>query len=114
MVKRYLVTNTTKTDLPLDFISSKDERHISVLNIKLIDLASGKLLMDISAHSDFVIDHPDFGGFLCFCNEQLAKRKKWEIYHQPRSFNLEFRRFDTGALINPLTVSFVAEFMLEF
>ena len=114
MVKRYFVVNNIKTEYPAEFLHSKEKRHISVLNIKLIDLASGKLLMDISAHSDFIIDHPDFNGFVCFCNEQLAKRKKWEILHQPRFMNLEFRRLDTGALIDPLTVSFVAEFLLEF
>ena len=114
MVKRYFVVTSLKSELPYEFVNSRDKRHISVLNIKLLDKLSGKLLMDISAHSDFIIDSPDFNGFVCFCNEQLAKRKKWEILHQPRFINLEFRRLDTLELIDPTNISFVAEFLLEF
>ena len=114
MVKRYFVVTSLKSELPYEFVNSREKRHISVLGIKLLEKDTGRLLMDISAHGDFIIDSPDFNGFVCFCNEQLAKRKKWEILHQPRYINLEFRRLDTLELIDPSIVSFVAEFLLEF
>lgn len=114
MVKRYFITNTLSTDLPLDFINAtKEKRHIHVLNVKLMETSSGKLLMDVSVHGDFIIDNPDRNGFICFCNEQLAKRKKWQIFHQPRKINLHFEDLD-GVTINPSTIKFTAEFMLEF
>jgi len=114
MVKRYFITNSLITDLPLDFINSKDnKRYIHVLNVKLMEIASGKLLMDVSVHGDFIIDNPDRNGFICFCNEQLAKRKKWQILHQPRKINLHFEDLD-GALIDPALIKFTVEFMLEF
>ena len=113
MPKRYFITNTSTTDLPLDFINSKSKRYIHVLGIRLISSSTGGLIMNSSAHSDFIIDHPDLNGFVCFCNEQLPKRKKWEIFHQPRSISFRFQEFD-GTPLNPLDYQFIAELMLEF
>lgn len=113
MPKRYLITNTNETELPLDFIYSKKDRFIHVINVKLMDIASGKLLMDVSMHSDFVIDLPYRNRFICFCNEQLAKRKKYKIDHHLTKFNIWFEDLlEVGIL--PGTYYFTAEFMLEF
>ena len=113
MPKRYFITNTHTTDLPLDFINSKDKKHIHVISVRLIDSTSGALIMNTSMHSDFIIDHPDLNGFVCIANDLISKRKKWEILHRPTRVNLHFEDFD-GTTINPSTYKFIAEFLLEW
>ena len=113
MPKQYFVTNSLRNDLPMDFVNSKNKRYIHVINFKLMDITSGKLLMDVSAHSDFIKDHPYLNGFMCFCNEQLAKRKKYEIMHHITNFNLWFQDL-YGNVLNPSNYLFTGEFMLEY
>ena len=113
MVKRYFITNTLTTELPLDFIYSKDKRHIHILSVKLISVSTGGLIMNASLHGDFIIDNPDRNVFVCFANDQLAKRKKWQIFHNPARITLHFEDFD-GNVISPSLYKFTAEFMLEF
>ena len=113
MPKRYLIANTAKTELPMDFVYSKKARNIHVLNVKLYDIATGTLLMDVSMHTDFIKDLPYRNGFVCFCNEQLAKRKKYEIQHFMSSFDIWFEDLSENVL-DPATYKFTAEFMIEF
>lgn len=113
MPKRYFITNLLRSELPYDFINSKNKRYIHVINFKLMDITSGKLLMDVSAHSDFIKDHPYLNGFMCFCNEQLAKRKKYEIMHYITNFNLWFQDL-YGNVLNSSNYLFTGEFMLEY
>ena len=113
MPKRYLVANTNKVELPTDFVYSKKTRYIHVLNVKLYDIATGTLLMDVSMHTDFIKDLPYRNGFVCFCNEQLAKRKKYEIQHFMSSFDIWFEDLSENVL-DPATYKFTAEFMIEF
>ena len=113
MPKRYLIANTNKVELPTDFVYSKKDRYIHVLNVKLLDIATGTLLMEVSAHSDFIKDLPYRNGFICFCNEQLAKRKKYEIQHFMTHFNLWFESIDE-TILDPATYRFTAEFMIEY
>jgi hypothetical protein len=113
MPKRYLIANTNRVELPTDFIYSKKTRHIYVLNVKLYDIATGTLLMDVSMHTDFIKDLPYRNGFVCFCNEQLAKRKKYEIEHFMNTFNVWFEDL-SETVLDPLTYKFTAEFMLDY
>lgn len=113
MPKRYMVTNTFRTEFPIEFQISKESRHISVLNVKLLDIATGNLLMNVSCHGDFISDNADRNSFMCFCNEMLPKRKKWEIFHKPRYVNFHFEDM-TGVLIDPLSIQFTVELLLDY
>lgn len=113
MPKRYLVVNTNTFDLPQEFIISKEDKYIYVLNVKLIDIATGTLLMEVSMHTDFIKDLAYRNGFVCFCNEQLAKRKKYKIQHFMTKFNLWFESIDETVL-DPSTYKFTAEFMIDY
>lgn len=113
MPKLYLSTNTFETPLPPEFVYSRNPKYISIINTKLLNASTGKLLLDVSIHSDFVTSHPYLNGLLSFCNEILPMRKKWEIKNENDKITLHFRDLDQN-IIDPLTVKFVAEFLLEF
>ena len=111
--KLYFITNTTSTELPPEFVNATTKRWIHVINIKLISATTGGLILNTSAHGDFITNRPYRNGFLCFCNEQLDKRKKWEITHTINQVTLHFEDFN-GNIINPSLYKFTAELMLEF
>ena len=113
MPKRYFVTNTSTTELPIEFTSAQTKKYIHVLGVRLISKTTGGLIMNATAHGDFVIDHPYLNNFICFCNEQLPKRKKWEIQHRPQRISLRFQESD-GTPLNPIDYEFIAELMLEY
>ena len=113
MTKLYFVTNTIETRLPTEFVYSKNPKYISIINTKLMNASTGKLLLDVSIHSDFVVSHPYLNGLLSFCNEILPQRKKWQIKNENDKMTLHFRDLDQN-IIDPATVKFVAEFLLEF
>ena len=113
MPKRYFITNTFTTELPIEFTSSQNKKYIHVLGVRLVSKSTGGLIVNGTCHSDFVIDHPYLNGFICFTNEQLPKRKKWEIQHRPQRISLRFQEFD-GTPLNPIDYEFIAELMLEY
>ena len=113
MPKLYFITNTPSTELPPEFVNATTKRFIHVINIKLISATTGGLILNTSAHGDFITNRPYRNDFLCFSNEQLDKRKKWEITHTIHSIRLHFENFD-GITIDPATYKFTAELMLEW
>ena len=113
MPKRYLVTNTEITDLPQEFINSKNKRYIHFMHSRLI--LNNALIGDITIHGDFITDLPYLNNFISFVNVDISKRKKWEILHNPRQIKLWFQ--DLQGNIIDLTANngqFVTELMLEF
>jgi hypothetical protein len=48
----------------------------------------------VQVHADFIQDHSHLDGYVCFCNEVLPKRKKYEQFNRARSFNIWFTNFD--------------------
>ena len=113
MPKRYMVANQLRSALPHEFITSRDDRHISVINVKLMKISTGNLLMDVSCHGDFIVDNADRNGFMCFCNEQLAMRKKWEIFHKPDFITFHFEDMD-GNIVDPSDLKFTVELLLSY
>ena len=113
MSKLYFVTNTIETLLPPEFVYSSNPKYISIINTKLMNASTGKLLLDVSIHSDFVTSHPYLNGLLSFCNEILPQRKKWQVRNEKDKMTIHFRDLDQN-IIDPSTVKFVAEFLLEF
>ena len=107
MTKRYFTTDTLENTLPTEFVSSKNNKYISVISCKFF--VNDELLDDniegfqdikfISMHADFVHDRRDLDSFVCFCNEELPKRKKYQQLYDQKVFNLWFCDVD-GTKIN--------------
>ena len=84
--KRYLTTDTLTTDLPVEFVTSKNKRHIVVvgcrffINEPAIDDAIETFHTPkfVTLHADFIHDRRDLDSFVMFCNEPIIKRKKYE------------------------------------
>ena len=97
-VKRYYTTDTLTNQLPPEFVNSPNEKHIIVIGCKFF--ANDELLDDniegfqdlkfITMHADFVHDRRDLDSFVCYCNEQLPKRKKYQQLYDQKVFNLWF------------------------
>jgi len=111
MVKRYFVTNTLKTELPLLFFNSKNKRHISFVHCRLV--VNNALIGDVSIHSDFITDMPYLDYFVSFVNVDISKRKKWEVLNNPRELNVWFQDLQ-GNTVNVNDGEFVLELLLEW
>jgi hypothetical protein len=48
----------------------------------------------VQLHANFIQDQPHLDSFVCFCNDELPKRKKYEQFTRTRSFKVWFTNFD--------------------
>ena len=73
--KRYLRTNTIKTRLPIEFLSSANDKYITVRYCKALFSAGEQdyLVGNIMVHADFVQRDADLDHFICFANEYPDK-----------------------------------------
>jgi hypothetical protein len=82
ITKTYLVTTQPVTKLPIEFISSKNEKYIVVQNCRCVyNAADGGqyLTVDIMLHADFIERGQYLDSFALFTNTFLTKFKKWEV-----------------------------------
>ena len=111
MTKRYFITNTLKTDLPLILQQSTNRRYIHFIHCRLV--LNNALIGDVTVHADFVIDLPYLNNFVSFANIDLSKRKKYEVLNNPREIKIWFQDLQ-GNIVAVNNDDFVLELMLEF
>lgn len=97
-MKRYYTTDTLTNILPPEFVNSTNEKHIIVIGCKFF--VNDELIDDniegfqdhkfITLHADFIHDRRDLDSFVCYCNELLPKRKKYQQLYDQRVFHLWF------------------------
>ena len=104
--KRYLTTDTLKTEFPNEFIFSKNRKFIEVLSVHLFvndeqiddEIEAHHKPKFITFHSDFVQDMRDLNCYVCLANYRLTKRKKYELLNNQYEFNLWFTDIDGTVL----------------
>ena len=111
MVKRYFVTNTLKSSLPLQFVTSKAKKYISFIHCRLV--LNNALIGDVSIHSDLITDLPYLNYFVSFVNVDIAKRKKWEMLFDQRDIRVWFQDLN-GSVVAVNDGDFVLELLLEY
>jgi len=113
-IKRYFVTKTLKTDLPYDFIHSKNQRYVHVLSCKFVQKIDGQTIVPahISLHADFVQDKNYEDSFVRFCNE-YNDRDKYEQLNQNECLTVWFKHIN-GTDVDMTNAYFVLKLMLEY
>jgi hypothetical protein len=112
-MKIYFVFNSQIIQLPSDFINSKNDKWIHIFSCKLIDIPSGKLLMDISLHGDIIHAMRDCDSFIMFCNEANTREKKYQQLYNQRDVSFWFEDM-TGTKINMDNIKFIIQGMFEW
>ena len=106
-VKRYLTTDTLKTEFPYEFVYSRNRRFVEILSIHLFiddsriddQIEAFNKPKFITFHSDFVQDMRHLNCYVCLANYRLTKRKKYELLNNQTEFNIWFTDID-GTVLN--------------
>jgi len=111
MVKRYFNVSTKHVVLPYEFIHSSNKKYIHFIHCRLI--VNNILVGNASIHTDFITSLPTLNGFMSWCNVDLSKRFKWELLHNPQTFNVWFKDHAKNDI--PINDGdFVLQLLLEF
>jgi hypothetical protein len=123
--KRYFITNTLHSLYPPEFVESQNPKYVHVLGCKLFGTV-GTVVENVKTvqsfdfvelHANFIQDKPYLIGFVCFCNEPLMKRKKFQQFGKVRDFKVWFQNYN-GTPFDMTNQSkdayFVLELMLEY
>ena len=121
VIKRYLILNKLTTSrasdgtysirLPNEFFNAPSKKHIHFIHASAE--VNNVIISNISFHSTFVQQSPDYDGFVAMCNVDYSKRKKWNLFYNMEGFSFHFRTFDGNKLNDP-DLNFIVELMLEF
>jgi hypothetical protein len=111
VTKTYLSTNTLETEFPSDFLSSTNDKFITVMNCRCIYI--DYLVADVQLHVDFIERSQYMDSFCIFTNTIMTKYKKYQVLHPRRKFKIWFTDM-AGHDITNLIQSFVLELMLTF
>jgi hypothetical protein len=122
-MKRYFITNQLKTKLPNDFVNSKNNRFISMIQCRLyqnlpdVDDAIEQFQTPkfISVHANIIHCERYLDSYVMYCNEQRAKPKKYEQLSREYDLELWFKNYDgTPYDTSENNTQFLAEFLLEY
>lgn len=102
VTKRYLCTNSLVTELPHEFRVSRNKKYIHVLKCTVFEEnpAVDETVLKFSSpqfatmHADFVQDARHLDSFVCFANQELYQRKKFEQFTDAREIRLWFKEYD--------------------
>jgi len=122
VIKRYLILNKLTTSrasdgtysikLPNEFYNSNNKnKFIHFLHASAE--VNNVMISNLSFHSTFVQQSPDYDGFVAMCNVDYSKIKKWNLYYNIEGFSFHFRTFD-GIKLNDSDLNFIVELLLEF
>ena len=100
--KRYFVTNKLVNEFPVEFINSRNKRHVIVLTCTLQldepdiqdEIEEFTILKFITMHSDFIHDCRYMDSFITYCNRDPIYPKKFEQLTMQRTFTLWFKSID--------------------
>ena len=107
--KTYFYANTLEFNLPTEFITSRNERYIHVINCRC--LYQGYLVGDAELHASFVQRNNYFDSFITFTNTYLTQYKKYEFVGTNPYVKVWFTDMDG----NKIDVEkFKLELMLEY
>jgi hypothetical protein len=124
-VKRYFTTNTLHNQYPPEFVESQNPKYVHVIGCKLFgtvgsvaeNVKTVQPLDFVELHASFIQDKPYLNGFVCYCNETLVKRKKYQQFGKVRDFKIWFQNYD-GKLFDWHNKNkdsyFILELMLEY
>jgi hypothetical protein len=130
--KRYFITNKQYNLYPDAFVQSQNPKYVYVLGCKLFgtvgsrvegtgdDKKTIKTVQNfdyVELHANFIQDFSHLNGYVCFCNETLPKRKKYQLLNSGRDFRVWFQNYDgTPFDLNKdeRQAYFVLELMLEY
>jgi hypothetical protein len=125
ITKRYFITNTLHTLYPPEFVESQNPKYVHVLGCKLYGTVGNvtnsiKTVQSfdfVELHANFIQDKPYLNGFVCFCNDALMKRKKYQQMGKVRDFKIWFQNYDGTPFDwenKQKDAYFVLELMLEY
>ena len=132
--KHYKTITCENIDWPVAFVNSRNPRYVHVIGCKFfIDMPQVDDMIEsfhspkfISMHADFIHEYKDYDSFVCFTNDLLPKRKKYEQLTNHPYLRIWFKNHEKKTLVqSPEDVKnndeifmgkyhFVLEIMLEF
>ena len=120
--KEYFITDKLKTNYPWDFIHSTNANksvHVIACTLFKEEPNVETKIMEFSVpkysslHANFIHRGKYLDSFVCYCNQPLEKRKKYQQMIKDDYLEIWFKYYD-GSPLDMENVHFILELMLEF
>jgi hypothetical protein len=109
--------DTLQIDLPIAFVSSNNEKYITVNNARALNVETDHPydIFAAACYSNLIQDNPYGDYFLTFCDEKKPFLKRIPIYDARTRFNIWFKGAKGHIIdLDPRKTRIVIELLLDF